>query len=44
MFHSSVHSKELQNNDEIKEEDVEIAFPKKRFISPEDMTTKTTNY
>ena len=29
-------SKELHNNDEIKEEDVEIAFHKKRYISPEE--------
>ena len=28
-------TKELHNNDEIKEEDVEIATHKKRYISPE---------
>ena len=30
------HSKELPNNDQKKEEDVEIATPKKRYISPEE--------
>ena len=29
-------TKELHDNDEIKEEDVEIATPKKRYISPEE--------
>ena len=29
-------AKELQNNDERKEEDVEISTPKKRYISPEE--------
>ena len=29
-------SKELHNNNEIKEEDAEIATPKKRYISPEE--------
>ena len=32
---TELHSKELHNNDETKEEDVEIATPKKRYISPE---------
>ena len=32
-----LHCKELHNNDEIKEEkDVEIATPKKKYISPEE--------
>ena len=31
---TELHSKELHNNDETKEEDVEIATPKKRYISP----------
>ena len=31
-----MHSKELHNNDEIKEECVEIATPKKRYISSEE--------
>ena len=31
-----LHSKELHNNDETKEKDVEIATPKKRYISPEE--------
>ena len=29
-------AKELHNNDETKEEDAEIATPKKRYISPEE--------
>ena len=29
-------AKELHNNDEIKEEDVEISTPKERYISPEE--------
>ena len=29
-------TKELHNNDEIKEEDVQIVNPKKRYISPEE--------
>ena len=29
-------TKELRNNDETKEEDVEIVTPKKRYISPEE--------
>ena len=29
-------AKELHNNDETKEEDVEIATPKKRYVSPEE--------
>ena len=33
---TELHSKELHNNDEIKEEDVEIATHKKRYISPEE--------
>ena len=33
---TELHYKELHNNDEIKEEDVEIATPKKRYISPEE--------
>ena len=32
---TELHSKELHNNDETEEEDVEIATPKKRYISPE---------
>ena len=31
-----LHSKELHNHDETKEKDVEIATPKKRYISPEE--------
>ena len=31
-----LHSKQLYNNDETKEKDVEIATPKKRYISPEE--------
>ena len=31
-----LHSKELHNNDQTKEEDVEIATPKKRYMSPEE--------
>ena len=33
---TELHSKELHNSDEIKEEDVEIATPKKKYISPEE--------
>ena len=33
---TELHSKDLHNNDQTKEEDVEIATPKKRFISPEE--------
>ena len=31
-----LHSKELYNNDQTKEEDVEIVTPKERYISPEE--------
>ena len=31
-----LHSKQLYNNDKTKEKDVEIATPKKRYISPEE--------
>ena len=33
---TKLHSKELHDNDEIKEEDAEIATPKKRYTSPEE--------
>ena len=33
---SKISAKELHNNDETKEEDVEITTPKERYISPEE--------
>ena len=33
---SKKSSKELHNNDETEKEDIEIATPKKRYISPEE--------
>ena len=35
-FSKKKSTKELHNNDEIKEEDVEITTHKKRYISPEE--------
>ena len=35
-FSKKKSTKELRNNDEIKEEDVEITTHKKRYISPEE--------
>ena len=34
---------ELHSNDEIKEEDIEVATPKKRYISPEEIQTFIDN-
>ena len=37
-------TKELHNNDEIEEEDVEITTHKKRYISPEERQKLLKNY
>ena len=36
MFQRKKSAKKLQNNNQTKEKDVEIATPKKRYISPEE--------
>ena len=38
-FSKKKSTKELHNNDKTEEEDVELATPKKRYISPEERTS-----